>query len=734
MAEPPPPPPLPTRQQEKGSSLPPTSRFPVLVSGQVNFTTADAIKDIEKVPKNVYRVQIDLQPRTNDSNFSDAPWTLVAKHLLSTIQLYDDTAIIIRKKENTIANKISSPEELPDNPDAFERDYAYDVKLKSPKLVSFKLIIGTRQPYWQTFREGPLFDKLVANDWYIKYVRLESQGTVAAIGHLLFAHNRYVNQEDVISEIRNLIYPTQCDQIDVRVTKSKEYYYEGNKKMRVFTRWVTIDCPVDIAKDLSNLLMKKWPLLKTEKKYENYNLRNTVYVPRHRGLVDFNARIENIGRQNEFLRTYKDVTVLRNVKNIDADFTYSKAMGDIFGDDTKVGHVLNLRGFLRSWNDNTTGKPAIMAIHRTNNEREYSLLSGHENMASIHEKIRYFITELQLQLGYSKLRVGGTKGTTNKQTHSDYVTEYAKTNFGTERKFQQKSSDHNDNRKNKDDESEGTREEDWKSPPLPNRRKKKVTKASLTVNYNDQRLIQQYSDVLVGKSYSTNNQGVYSGQTNTVPATGNNRGTAIAAIKNNTVTINEGQQTGIISRNNEGSIITQSALQQILESAQFQATLAKAVAPQVTKQVTSLVAPTIEKISHIESQVGKLHDYVSGNKKWQESQSERQSDLQSSMNQMHTTMNTLITMFKKDDEPEAGIKRPAPNIRHNPMNSPTRKQKMSNTQSTSSTESDSILPFHHLYDVEASNPQHSSQHTFSEESADAAMTPTDDFSEEGEEQ
>ena len=97
-------------------------------------------------------------------------------------------------------------------------------------------------------------------------------------------------------------------------------------------------------------------------------------------------------------------------------------------------------------------------------------------------------------------------------------------------------------------------------------------------------------------------------------------------------------------------------------------------------------------------------------------------------------MNTLITMFKKDDEPEAGIKRPAPNIRHNPMNSPTRKQKMSNTQSTSSTESDSILPFHHLYDVEASNPQHSSQHTFSEESADAAMTPTDDFSEEGEEQ
>ena len=84
----------------------------------------------------------------------------------------------------------------------------------------------------------------MANEWYVKYVRLENQGTVAAIGHLLCAHNRYANQEDVISEIRNLIYPIHCDQIDVRVTKSTEYYYEDNKKIRAYTRWITIDCPI----------------------------------------------------------------------------------------------------------------------------------------------------------------------------------------------------------------------------------------------------------------------------------------------------------------------------------------------------------------------------------------------------------------------------------------------------------------------------------------------------------
>ena len=434
-----PPPPLPTLKTQQavnkeGSRLPSTSRFPILVSGQVSFSTAEAIKDIEEVPTNVYRIQVELKPRTNDSTFKDTPWTLVARHFLSTIQLYDDSAIIIRKKEKTVANKISSAEELPENPDDFERDYAYDVKLKSPKSVTFKIIIGTKLPYWQTFRrEGPLFEKLVANEWYINYVRLENQGTVAAIGHLLFAHNRYVNQEDVIKEIKELIHPTKCEQIDVRVTKSKEFYYEGNKKVRVFTRWLTIDCPVDIAKDLSNLIMERWKLLKTEKKFANYNLRNTVYVPRHRGLVNFDARIANIGKQNEFLRTYKDITVLTNVNNINAAFMYIKEMGAIFDNKQQIGHILDLGAFLRMWKDNSTGNPAIIAIYRTNTDREFSLLSGKMNMESIHKKIKAFIKELKLQQEFKSIRVGGTRGTMSTQHYSSTATNYTQENFATEK-------------------------------------------------------------------------------------------------------------------------------------------------------------------------------------------------------------------------------------------------------------------------------------------------------------
>ena len=665
-----------------------------------------------------------MQPWTKDSTFTNAPWTLVARHFLSTIQLYDDTAIIIRKKQTAIANKISSPEELPENPEDFERDYAYDVKLKSEKSVTFKIIIGTKHSYWKTFsRDGPLFGKLVANEWYVNYVRLENQGTIASIGHLLFAHNRFVNQEDVITELKQLIYPTKCNQIDVRVTKSKEYYYNGNTKVRVFTRWLTIDCPVDIANDLSNLLMERWRELKTGKKFEHFNLKSTVFVPRNNGLVKYNARIENIGKQNEFLKNYKDVTVLTNVKDIDTTFTYTEKIGEIFGDKSQVGHKLKLGQFLRSWEDNSTGNPAIIAIHRTNREKEYSLLSGNENMTSIHQKIRLFIQEIGLQKEFNRIRVGGTKGAMNKHDHSSTITNYAQEYFSTDKKFQQKPSSNSSTSKEDKTEKDRQEEEDkWKFPPINNRKIKKGTKASLTVNFNDQRLIQDFKDVVVGNSYSNNNQGIYSGQINTAPVTGNIQGKNEKATSTNTITIHEGNQTSTLIQPNERNITNQKMFQQFLESKQFQATLAQAVAPQVSKQVSSIIAPTIEKISHIEEQVGELNDYVRGNIQWQDAQSNRQDNLQSSINQMQTSMNSILQLFNEERQKETSNKRSAPNATTSePIKSPTRKQRTNRTQLPPNTPTVSIQHENYTqHDDEASNPYHMSDNTFTA-SEDEAM-------------
>ena len=62
---------------------------------QVSFTTTAAIKDIELVPQHVYRIQFDLRSRIRDKIFKDAPWTLIARHFFSIMQLHDEKAIIV---------------------------------------------------------------------------------------------------------------------------------------------------------------------------------------------------------------------------------------------------------------------------------------------------------------------------------------------------------------------------------------------------------------------------------------------------------------------------------------------------------------------------------------------------------------------------------------------------------------------------------------------------------------
>ena len=681
MAEPPPPlPPPPSMTpvaKGKGKRLPDSSRYPVLVSGQVSFTTAAAIKDIEQVPKHVYRIQVDLRPRNKEKTFKDAPWTLVARHFFSIMQLHDEKAIIVRKKSTAAVNKISSPEELPDNPEIFEKDYAYDVNMKSQKLVSLKMIVATSKSYAKTFREGPIFQKLLNNDWYVKYVRLESQGTVAEIGHLLYAHNRFINQEELVTEIRQLIYPTICRDIDVTIMKANEYYYEKDKKVRIYTRWPTVICPIDIAPTLSKLLMEKWESLQNDEKYKSYNLRNLLFVPNNKTLVPFNARINNIAKQNEFLRNYQDVTVIRNCYNIGADFTYTEEIANIFGINDQLGHVLSLRQFLQSWEDKTTGRAAIVAINKTNNENEYSLLTGRVNKKSIHEQIVKLVSALKMQTKFKDLQVGGTKGTVNSSYHSDKVVEYASKWFKNDTQFQQKPTKKSDN--NKLSEKHKSDEDEWKTPPTP-RRKKKGTQQPTTINYDDTKLIQLYSDMVKKPASSNNMRGVNNGQMTAISLMGDLRDTPSDIL-------NRGEQTNVKKHQGynmaptpvEKQLTTTQQIQLLLKSTQFQETLAKIVAP----QVTNLIEPTVKKINQIEEQVGVLHDYVQDTNHWQQQQTNRQNALQRDMNTMTTGMqqvqNSMLQLMKMQMEKEGGgTKRAATSIPSptNPITSPIRRQRI----------------------------------------------------------
>ena len=116
----------------------------------------------------------------------------------------------------------------------------------------------------------------------------------------------------------------------------------------------------------------------------------------------------------------------------------------------------------------------------------------------------------------------------------------------------------------------------------------------------------------------------------------------------------------------------------MLNSKQFQDTLAKIVAP----QVNNLIEPTVKKINQIEEQVGVLHDYVQETNTWQLQQTTKQNDLQSDMNTMTTGMQQLQeTMHKMmrmqmEREGQGGMKRPAPaiNSKIDPLQSPSRRR------------------------------------------------------------
>ena len=668
MADPPPPLPVPPVKPAaaKGTwnRLPDTSKYPVLVSGQVSFTTAAAIKDIDQVPQHVYRIQVDLTPRTKDKTFKEAPWTLVARHFLSTIQLQDEKAIILRKKANTAVNKITSPEELPENPETFEKDYAYDVHMKSNRLVRFKILIATTKNFSKTFKEGTMYRKLTANEWFVKYIRLESQGTVAEIGNLLYAHNRFVNQADLINEIRQLIHPTICNEIDITVTKANEYYYEKEKKTRVYTRWPTVICPLDIAPQLSQLIMERWEQLNNDEKFKHFNLRNTVFVPRDRTLVPFNARIENIAKQNEFLRNYQDVTVVRNCEDISADFTVTKEIANIFKMTEQKGHVLSMRSFLQSWEDNTTGRAAIIAINRTNNENEYSLLTGRENKKTIHENIIKLVDELKKQSKFKHLEVGGTKGTITRYNHSEKVKSYATRWTNSERDFQQKPKNQTTESDN-NDTSNANNENKWKSPPTIKRRQLKETKQSIMVDYNDKTLIHQYKDVVTMKE----KQYMRDLEIQEIVETPYQRNKQMRQLHNakvdETSSITKETQLSTLTDYTckERQMTTTQQLQEILNSTTFQETLAKIVAP----QVNNLIAPTVKKINQIETQVGDLHNHVQNNNQWQQQQSTRQEELQKEVNSISTgmqqvqdSMAMMMQMYMEKEMP-SGVKRPAPN-------------------------------------------------------------------------
>ena len=255
----------------------------------------------------------------------------------------------------------------------------------------------------------------------------------------MYGHTRFLNQEDIINEIQHLISPTKCNDINIRTTKSHESYYDKDgKKQEVITKWPSIFCPINIAKKLSTLLMEKWDSLETDTSTKTFNLRNMVFVPKDRDLVPFNARIQNMVNHNEFLKMYREITVISNCTDINANFTYSDAVVKALGTKEQQGHILSLREYLGTWEDQSTGNQAIFSISRTNRNDEYALLTGSRHSKEIHSRIESLVAALKLQNSFKGISIGGTRGAMEKKRSSTTVQKYAEKQFATSKTYNQR--------------------------------------------------------------------------------------------------------------------------------------------------------------------------------------------------------------------------------------------------------------------------------------------------------
>ena len=643
--------PPPTTPEPKGinkNHIPDKHRYPVLVSGQFRFSTTDAIGTQTSIPTYRYRAKITLAPKRGKKFSNSAvPWTIMARQLISYVQMNDEKACILKKRKNTAVNKISSPEELPEHPEMFMRDYAYNTVFTDRK-VTFSVIIATSKDFHKTFKTGYVLTKLIENNWSVNETRLETQGKSVEIGHLLRAHNRFSNQVELIEEIKTLLQPMKCD-IDLSVTKPKDVYVVDEEEVKVHTRWLTISCPSDIAGKLQETLMDKWPQL-VEQKYDCFNLRNIDFIPKNNKLIGFSGRIQSMTEQNAFLSEFREVVVLKNCQNIEQDITITAEMAQILTVPSLQGRVYKLKTLLTQWQFD--GKQVIHAISRDNTENMYTLLTAKNNATELRRVLDRLIPLLRVHKTLSTLQVGGSKGTTSMQpTISKRAQQYL-TKFNQAPMFIQRTSSRASTATTVSSLTTEEEEQDNNQPPqLTNKQQRNTKPMKNIVDVTQQQEIREYKHVLLeGEQQSSQNTG-----TTTTPSYNKGNNNSITTMEN---------LTDQLSINSTNTLTITQAANQLLKSKKFAEHLQKLIAP----QVDNLIQPTIDKISHIEGRVVELHENVEANKNWQEQNSNLQQNLQmdvstitqslismqqraeTSQMEMQNSMNRMIQFFDKDNK------------------------------------------------------------------------------------
>ncbi len=605
----------PPAKEDTPSSLPVTSRFPTIVSGHVRFTTEEAAESLERAPGFIYSALVELTPPFNRTFGHDDPWTLSARRFLTSVQATDPAALILPRRSDAKVNKISSPEELPRLIAEFKRDYAFDVQF-TKKRVKFRIMLATTKNFYDTFKRGEIFRELQDNNWFITLSRLSTQGPIVAIGHLFNAHNRFANQEDIILELRQLLNPIECKDLDVIVTKPFRCYVDklssaNNKKMeKIATRWPTIYCPEDTALQVRELIMDRWPLLQSEPEFATLNISKYKLLPADAETVPFATFVQAMAEQNNFLKDHREVTVLYNCQNMDTKFLCSNELAHTLDLPNFAEVETTLREILLTWYD--SGEQVIYSIDRGNTEGSFTLLAHNKIAQRLRRDVEQLVQVMSHHPLFSTMRCAGTNGTripgqTFRKPHAYILS------LGTY--------DHKYGLKEKQPESVNNTETNTTAsstvtmPPLPPKRTRQRPTHGASNHQLSEAASSHYMDVLLQKHQRT-----------TSPS-------STLTASNSSTTSQATTLTRSTTRTNNRDFVNGQVVnfKQFLTTEEFNNCLTSIISPKVNE----LMQPTMQQLQTMQSEVTDI-------KKWKEDSLTSQQNTEAAVQGIRSDINRIL--------------------------------------------------------------------------------------------
>ena len=243
-------------------------------------------------------------------------------------------------------------------------------------------------------------------------MNVSTQGNMAHIGWLKYAHPVYTSQEDLLQSVKEIFsdITPHFDAICKWENKSYQTLEGETKKMRV--RVLSLLCPRDIARVVSNIMFARWLNLNNPTSYWHQKaerLRKYMFIPFCK-TVQFTAtaQITHLMEHGHWLQQNNDVVYLEKIATLDTPFPVTQHIVDNLqfeNPSSMLGTNITLQSLFNAWkkrDEKGTELPSVTAIEKING-RKFALLTHIHSVYELYEDIQRVINVMRRYPGWSDI-------------------------------------------------------------------------------------------------------------------------------------------------------------------------------------------------------------------------------------------------------------------------------------------------------------------------------------------